>query len=91
VWLIGPRFIHVFPLVLPSHKSLTHESGGVKVVVKGICPVSVTLVETIVVLMVAAVLASLAIATTNALRRIEERTGDVKSEDPVWIEIELSG
>jgi hypothetical protein len=54
-------------------------------------PVSVILVETIVVLMVKAVLASLAIATTNALRRIEERTRDVKSEDPEWIKIELSG
>lgn len=78
-------------LVLASHRLLTHESGGVKAVVKGIMPVSVILVETIVVLMVKAVLASLAIATTNALRRIEERTRDVKSEDPEWIKIELSG
>jgi hypothetical protein len=79
---MGPRFIHVFPLVLPSHKSLTHEDGGVKVVVMGMFPVSVKLVDTIVVVvMMAAVLASRAIVTMNALRRIEGRTRDVKSEE----------
>lgn len=87
---MGPRFIHVFPLVLPSHKSLTHEDGGVKVVVKGMFPVSVKLVGTIVTLvMMATVLASLAIATTNAFRRVKGRTGDVKSEESEWIKIEL--
>lgn len=44
---MGPKFIHVFhvsAMVLPSQKSLTHDSGGVKVVVRGRGVLSIALV-----------------------------------------------
>lgn len=49
--LIGPRFIHVFSLVLASHKLSVHEAGGVNAVVKGKCACCISLAVAVVVVM----------------------------------------